>query len=124
MIIGAHMIITSKNPKADHAFLREVLKLPHVDDGGYLIFGLPPSEVSVHQADKNGGHQLFLMCDDVQTFVVEMKKRNVSCSPVADQGWGLLTQLQLPGGDKLAVYEPRHARPQAAAPKRRVRGKK
>ncbi|HEV2431943.1 MAG TPA: hypothetical protein VGT43_10590 [Burkholderiales bacterium] len=124
MIIGAHMIITSKNPKADHAFLREVLKLPHVDDGGYLIFGLPPSEVSVHQADKNGGHELFLMCDDVQAFVVEMNKRNVSCNPVADQGWGLLTQIQLPGGGKLAVYEPRHARPQAAAPKRRVRGKK
>jgi hypothetical protein len=124
MIIGAHMVITSKNPNADHAFLREVLKLPHVDDGGYVIFGLPPSEVSVHQADKDGGHELFLMCEDVQAFVVEMKKRNVSCSSVADQGWGLLTQMQLPGGGKLAVYEPRHARPQGAKPKREVRGKK
>jgi hypothetical protein len=111
MIIGAHMVITSTNPKADHAFLRNILKLPHVDDGGYLIFGLPPSDMSVHQADKNAVHELFLMCDDVQDFVAEMKKRNVSCSPVADQGWGLLTQMQLPGGGKLAVYEPRHARP-------------
>ncbi|HEU4351930.1 MAG TPA: hypothetical protein VFR66_08630 [Burkholderiales bacterium] len=124
MIIGAHIIVTSTNPKADHAFLREVLKLPHVDDGGYLIFGLPPSEMSVHQADKNSGYELFLMCEDVQAFVAEMKKHNVSCSPVADQGWGLLTQIQLPAGGKLAVYEPRHARPHAATSKRKVRGKK
>jgi hypothetical protein len=28
-------------------------------------------------------------------------------------GWGALTQVQLPGGGKLAVYEPRHARPES-----------
>lgn len=26
-------------------------------------------------------------------------------------GWGVLTQVTLPGGGKLGVYEPRHARP-------------
>jgi hypothetical protein len=31
---------------------------------------------------------------------------------VQNQGWGLLTQLTLPGGGKLGVYQPRHARPQ------------
>jgi hypothetical protein len=46
MIIGAHSIIRSTNPEADCAFLRDVLKLTHVDEGGYLIFGLPPAEVS------------------------------------------------------------------------------
>ena len=54
MIIGAHSIIYSKNPEADRGFLRDVLKLPHVDaHGGWLIFGLPPSEVAVHPSDKN-----------------------------------------------------------------------
>ena len=33
------------------------------------------------------------------------------CTPVQDQGWGLLSHLALPGGGKLGVYEPRHARP-------------
>ena len=33
MIIGAHSIIYSKNPEADRAFLRDVLKLPNVDAG-------------------------------------------------------------------------------------------
>jgi hypothetical protein len=35
----------------------------------------------------------------------------VFCSAVKDQGWGLLTQVTLPGGGKLGVSQPRHARP-------------
>jgi hypothetical protein len=29
-----------------------------------------------------------------------------------NQGWGMLTQLTLPGGGKLGVYQPRHGRPE------------
>lgn len=111
MIVGAHIVITSTKPEADHAFLRDILKLPHVDEGGYLIFGLPPAEVSIHEAGKDDVHEIFLMCDDVKAFVADMRKRNVACSAVKDQGWGLLTQVTLPGGGKLGVYQPRHARP-------------
>jgi len=32
-------------------------------------------------------------------------------SEVADQSWGRLTRIQLPGGGKLGLYQPRHARP-------------
>jgi hypothetical protein len=53
------------------------------------------------------------MCDDINSFVQEMSKRKSSCSAIQDQGWGLLTQLTLPGGGKLGVYQPRHARPTA-----------
>jgi hypothetical protein len=114
MIIGAHSVIYSTNPEADRAFLRDVLKLPHVDVGdGWLIFGLPPAEVAVHPSDKNDVHQFYLMCDDVEGFVVEMKERSIACDPVRDAGWGLLTQLTLPGGGKLGIYQPRHARPEA-----------
>src|SRR5262245_10945247 len=53
MIIGAHSVINSKNPEADRAFLRDTLKLTHVDVGhGWLIFGLPPAEVAVHPSKK------------------------------------------------------------------------
>ena len=49
MITGAHSIIYSTNAEADRAFLRDVLRFPNVDVGdGWLIFGLPPSEVAVH----------------------------------------------------------------------------
>jgi len=114
MIVGAHSIIYSKSADADRAFLRDVLKLPNVDVGdGWLIFGLPPAEVAVHPFTKNDLHEFYLMCDDVEAFIAEMKKRSIACSPVRDQGWGLLTQVTLPGGGSLGIYQPRHARPEA-----------
>lgn len=116
MIIGAHSIIYSTNPDADRSFLRDVLKLTNVDvGGGWLIFGLPPAEVAVHPSDKNNVHEFYLMCDDVEAFITEMKKHNIACGPVQNQGWGLLTRLTLPGGGGLGVYQPRHARPAGPA---------
>ena len=111
-ITGAHAIIYSTDAEADRALLRDVFKLEHVDvGGGWLIFALPPAEVAVHPADENDRHELYLMTDDVTGFVAEMKQRNVACDAVQDQGWGLLTRITLPGGGKLGVYQPRHARP-------------
>lgn len=120
MIIGAHSIIYSKSPELDRAFLRDVLKLPHVDlGGGWLIFALPPAEVALHPSSKNDVHEFYLMCDDVETLIGEMKKRSIPCSPVQNQAWGLLTHVTLPGGGKLGIYQPRHARPKAMGAKRR-----
>lgn len=112
MITGAHSIIYSTNAEADRAFLRDVLRFPNVDVGdGWLIFGLPPSEVAVHPSDKNNEHEFYLMCDDVEALITRMKEQNVPCDPVQNQGWGLLTNVTLPGGGKLGIYQPRHARP-------------
>jgi hypothetical protein len=119
MIIGAHAVITSTSPEVDVGFFRDVLKLASVNDGGYLIFALPPAELSIHDAERNSGHELFLMCEDVKAFVAAMSKRNIACSPPQDQGWGVLTQITLPGGGKLAFYEPRHKRPGKKAAKSR-----
>ncbi|SRR6266849_4171522 len=114
MLIGSHAIIYSKNADADREFLRDVLKLTHVDVGeGWLIFGLPPSEVAVHPGEKNNVHEFYLMCNDVEAFIAEMKSHKIACGPVQNQGWGLLTQVTLPGGGKLGVYQPRHGRPKA-----------
>lgn len=99
MLIGSHSIIYSKNPDADRIFFKDVLKLPNVDVGeGWLIFGLPPSEVAIHPSDKNGIHEFYLMCKNVERFVSAMTKHGISCSPIRNQGWGLLTELTLPGG--------------------------
>lgn len=111
MIIGAHSIIFSKNPEADRAFLKDVLHLPHVDAGdGWLIFGLPPSELAVHPYKRNNLHRLYLMCDDIEKFIQEMKQLSVVCDEVVAAEWGSLTNISLPGGGKLGVYQPRHAR--------------
>jgi hypothetical protein len=124
MIIGAHSIIYSINPDADRKFLRDVLKLTNVDvGGGWLIFGLPPAEVAVHPSEKNDVHEFYLMCDDVEAFIHEMKKHKISCGPVHNQGWGMLTQIFLPGGGKLGIYQPRHARPKQMAVRKKTKGK-
>jgi hypothetical protein len=118
MIAGAHSVIYSTHPEADRAFLRDVLKLPHVDVGhGWLIFGLPPAEVAIHPSDKNDVHEFYLMCDDVKEFVAAMKQHNITCDEIQDQGWGVLTRLTLPGGGKIGVYQRRHARPKTASKK-------
>ncbi len=115
MIIGAHSLIYSKDPEADRAFLRDVLHLPDIDAGeGWLIFGLPPAEVAVHPSDRNDVHEFYLMCDDVDELVAGLKKRKIEFTPIQDRGWGLLTQVALPGGGRLGIYEPRHARPTPA----------
>ena len=112
MITGAHSIIYSTDPEADRAFLRDVLNLPNVDvGGGWLIFGLPPAEVAIHPSEKNDVHEFYLMCDDVKALTAAMRKRGVSCSEVQDMRWGLLTHVSLPGGGRLGIYQPRHARP-------------
>ncbi len=112
MIIGAHSIIYSVNPDADRAFLRDVLKLSHVDVGdGWLIFGLPPAEVAVHPSSNNDVHEFYLMCEDVEALVGEMQRYGVPCAAVEDLGWGIRTHVMLPGGGQLGIYQPRHARP-------------
>lgn len=112
LINGAHAIIYSANADADRAFLQDVLELPNVDVGrGWLIFALPPSEVAVHPAEGSDRHELYLMTDDIQAFVEAMAQRKVACTPPNDQGWGVLSEVTLPGGGKLGVYQPRHARP-------------
>jgi catechol 2,3-dioxygenase-like lactoylglutathione lyase family enzyme len=109
VITGAHVIVYSRDADADRAFLRDVLGYPHVDaGGGWLIFKLPPAEVAVHPAEGDVSHELYLMCDDVNATMDQLKAKGVSCGPVSDQGWGLLTNIRLPGGGDLGLYEPRH----------------
>ncbi len=116
MLTGAHVQITSSNASADNAFLHDVLGLASVDAGeGFLIFGLPPSDLAMHEADaaNSGKTEMYLLCDDVNDFVADLQKRSIACDPVADRGWGMVTSVTLPSGIKLGVYEARHARPVA-----------
>jgi len=114
MITGAHSIIYSTNPDADRAFLRDVLKLPNIDVGdGWLIFGLLPAEVAAHPSEKNGVHEFYFICRNVEEFIAKLQEHNIVCGLVQDQGWGRLTEVTLPGGGKLGVYEAQHARPEA-----------
>ena len=112
MINGAHVVIYSKDPEADRAFFRDVLRFPCVDAGhGWLIFSLPPLEAAFHDSEKNDQHELFLMCEDLQSTLQELKSKRVPVSDVSEQRWGKLASLTLPGGGKIGIYQPQHPSP-------------
>jgi catechol 2,3-dioxygenase-like lactoylglutathione lyase family enzyme len=108
-IIGMHAIVYSKKAEATREFFRDVLGFPSVDAGrGWLIFAAPPSEIAVHPAEDTEHHELYLMCDDIEKTVVELEAKGLKLRPIQDQPWGRLTQISLPSGGELGIYEPRH----------------
>lgn len=112
-ISGAHVIVYSTDPTADREFFRDVLQYPHVDaGGGWLIFKLPPAEVAVHPAESTVAvaHELYLMCDDLQETMTNLRAGGVEFDEVSDARWGRLTRFRLPGGSAVGLYEPRHPR--------------
>jgi predicted enzyme related to lactoylglutathione lyase len=125
VITGAHSIIYTSDPDGVRAFFRDVVELPSVDARhGWLIFALPPAEVAAHPSDEPGGresahpaeraarHELYLMCDDIHATVDELRAKGVEFSrPIAEERWGLVTAISLPGGAELGLYEPRHPTP-------------
>ena len=109
MIIGAHTIIYSEDAEADRAFFRDILDLNSVDAGhGRLIYGLPPAEAAFHPADRNGAHELYFMSNDLKAEMTSLSNKGVECVAVQDERWGLLTHVQLPGGGKIGIYQPKH----------------
>jgi predicted enzyme related to lactoylglutathione lyase len=110
MITGMHSIVYSDDAERTRAFLQDVVGFSSVDaGGGWLIFALPPAELAVHPADEGGRHELYLMCDDINATVAELTEKSVRFTQaVKDQGWGLLTAFEVPGGGEIGLYEPRH----------------
>jgi predicted enzyme related to lactoylglutathione lyase len=113
MITGVHALIFNPDADAVRAFCRDVLELDSVDaGGGWLIFKLPPAELGVHpvEGSEPGHHELYLMCDDLEQTIAELQAKGVEfATGITDAGFGRVTWLTIPGGARLALYEPRHA---------------
>ena len=73
---------------ADRAFVRDVLGFDGVDAGeGWLIFKLPPAEMSLHPTDGEPTSELYLMCDDIDQLLERLGTQGVEIvRPVSDQG--------------------------------------
>ena len=119
MLTGAHVLLYSENPEADRAFFRDVLGLRAVDaGGGWLIFALPPAEMALHPTEGETGQVhaersllravLYLMCDDLPAYIVSLEARNVRCTPVGTEPWGIRTSIMLPSGGEIGLYQPTH----------------
>jgi hypothetical protein len=113
-ITGVHAILYTSDAVADRAFFADVLGLASVDAGeGWLIFALPPAELAAHPASADGdAYDLYLMCDNIEATVRELTAKGVEFGGgVTQERWGLITTMQLPGGGRLGLYEPRHGSP-------------
>ena len=45
----------------------------------------------------------------------EMSAKKVKCNKIHEEQWGRVTEVALPGGGKVGVYQPLHARPTTSA---------
>jgi predicted enzyme related to lactoylglutathione lyase len=113
VIVATHVTVYADDPEAARAFFRDVVGMANVDaGGGWLIFKLPPAELGIHpsgETSPGGHHEVFLMCDDIEKTVDELKTRGVEfSSPISDAGFGRMTSFKIPGGAELSLYEPRH----------------
>lgn len=128
MIDGAHVVVYSTNAEADRAFFRDVLGFTSVDAGhGWLIFALPDAEAAFHPVQAQAPappstgapaheagtdrHELYLMCGDVHGEIAALRLKGVECTPVAEERWGSITRIPLPGGGRIGLYQPKHPRP-------------
>jgi hypothetical protein len=71
--------------------------------------------MGIHPTEGESKHELYLMSDDVEKTIATLASKAVSCSPVVDAGWGLLTNVALPDGGTIGLYQPRHPTPIKAA---------
>jgi catechol 2,3-dioxygenase-like lactoylglutathione lyase family enzyme len=120
MINGIHLLLYSRDPESDRAFLRDVLGFQSVDAGeGWLIFALPPAELGIHPGDGNfvehhanhelSGSVVYLMCDDLRATMERLQSKGARTTEIVQAGWGITTTVRLPGGGGLGLYQPRHA---------------
>jgi catechol 2,3-dioxygenase-like lactoylglutathione lyase family enzyme len=117
MITGFHTIIYSDDAPVTRTFFRDVLGWPSLDAGdGWLIFKTPPSELGVHPTDgpetRSSGatavQNSSLMCDDIEATIADLRAKGVEVRGVDDQGFGLVSSINVPGAGWLMLYQPRH----------------
>jgi catechol 2,3-dioxygenase-like lactoylglutathione lyase family enzyme len=117
VIRGVHTMFYTSEPEALRAFLRDKLGFPATDVGdGWLIFDLPEADLGCHPAEPGDGApsgtpSISFYCDDIEATVAELKARGVKFTgPVTDQGYGLVTHFEVPGGFAVQLYQPRYTK--------------
>lgn len=121
MITAMHALVFADDADAARAFFRDVLGFPAVDTGGgWLIFRTGPSELGVHPTSGDDGegwttdlhHAVTFACDDIEATVAELEAKGARFTrPIRDDGWGLTTEVVVPGAGTLEIYQPRYDPP-------------
>lgn len=108
-IIGMHLLFHSPDAEALRAVLRDAFGWPSVDASpGWPIFATPPAEIGVHPGDAPG-HEISLMCDDLDTTIGELRAKGVTIRGEPEQRrFGRAVSLELPGGVAVLLYQASH----------------
>lgn len=137
MITSIHLLVYSDDPTATRAFFKDVLRWRYVSEGArgdegiggagsggadpaeWLIFRTGRSELGVHPtSDEHDGkewsapkhHSISIMCDDLDSTVVELSERGAQFAGAAqDMGFGRGVAMHVPGADDMLLYQPHHA---------------
>jgi catechol 2,3-dioxygenase-like lactoylglutathione lyase family enzyme len=111
MIKGVHALFYTTDPDGARAFIRDKLDFPYVDASGdgWLIFGLPEGDVGCHPSD-HAFHGVAFFCDDLDGTMKELTSKGVTCTPVVEEGWGIHTTFEIPGGGPVQLYQPKYDR--------------
>jgi hypothetical protein len=48
------------------------------------------------------------MCDDLAAYMKTLQARNISCSAISEEPWGIQTSIRLPSGGEIGLYQPKH----------------
>ncbi len=117
MINGVHTMFYSSQADELRAFLRDKLGFRASDvGGGWLLFDLPEAEMGCHptdtpDAESSGTHYISFTCDDIQSTVVELRKRGVEfVDDVKNVGYGQAIHFKVPGGFELELYQPSYVK--------------
>jgi hypothetical protein len=112
MIRGVHTMFYSSKAAELRAFIRDKLGFRATDVGdGWLIFDIPEADMGCHPVDgdsvESGTHDISFYCDDIATTVDELSARGVEFSgPVENRGYGLVTEMVMPGDVRVQLYQP------------------
>jgi hypothetical protein len=109
-ITGAHVLLYTPEAEEVRAALRDVIGWDFVEaHPGWLIFALPPAELGVHPSDGATSHELWLICDDLDATIAELRGKGIEFAgdPV-EESFGAWIRMRLPGGAEVPLYEPKH----------------
>ena len=98
-------------------FLMDVLDYPFVDDEGWLIAVLSPSELGIEPKGAKNPQEVYIECDNLETMVKDLLDRGVEfVTPVAETSFGYAASIRLPGGGEIGLCQRKEQpAPQASA---------
>ena len=112
MITGINGLFFTNEPEATREVLTEILEFDHHDAGdGWIVFDVPEASLGAHPLDEDVEpfHEMSFKCEDIEDTVHTIKEAGVEVtSPIEDKGFGMVTQIELPGGVPVELYEPHH----------------